>query len=250
MKAGTPFSKVFELLKYPDLAPPSASASPPALAGPPRIRHSVCKVHVCRAVWKKIMGIGDLVAALFFCSTDNRSRKSELSLFPQIAGTGRYNRIRDAVNSGATGAPIDMRYIKRASVTTPESSSECISFLEGIYESVAETLPDIKDHSMDIALEQVSSAAGDAYSISLPSNCKPRKKQLRTAKGPRQFRKGLQVMRDRKNDVRYLPPGRMKDYYEQLLALTSATERKPTVSFATFYRDTWLLQAIGLTWKR
>lgn len=147
-----------------------------------------------------------------------------------MKGTGRYNRIREAVDAGATGPPIDMRYIKRTEATTPESTSECISFLEGIYESVAETLPDIRDHSMDISLRELADKSGDAYSANINVTTKPKQK----LKGPREFKKRIRVMRDRKKEVRHLPPGRMKDYYEQMLALSSRS--KPVASFATFYR--------------
>ena len=155
-------------------------------------------------------------------------------------GSYRYRRIRAAIEQDSAGPPMDMRYLKRTINKEPQATSECVSFLEGIYESVAETLPDVIDASMVTTLEETPGALsiGDAYSSSIGLESVERKR-----KGPRAMRKGLKVFRDRGKETRFLPPGRMKDYYEQLCSNFDGGVKKPP-SFATFYRVA--LRSIGL----
>lgn len=132
---------------------------------------------------------------------------------------------------------MDMRYLTRAINKEPQATSECVSFLEGIYESVAETLPDLVDSSMLTSLEETPGAVSirDAYAASLDMESGMSQVNVTKKKGPRTTRKGLQVFRDRGKEVRFLPPGRMKDYYEQLCANFDGLVKKPP-SFPTFYR--------------
>ena len=131
-----------------------------------------------------------------------------------------------------------MRYIKRAfNNDSTTATSECISFLEGIYQSVAETLPDINDHSISTTLVDSSELLqlDDAYTKPVTL-----KKVIQTKfvkrKGPRKFKSGLEVKRDRAEtrELRYLPPGRMKDYYNMMVAQHPVG--KAPASFASFYR--------------
>ena len=45
--------------------------------------------------------------------------------------------------------PADLRFLKRALAVTSESTSEVVSFLEQLYNSVAETMPDVRDDTAD-----------------------------------------------------------------------------------------------------
>lgn len=144
--------------------------------------------------------------------------------------------MRSAVDNGATSAPLDMRYIKKTASKEPESTAECITFLEHMYQSIAETLPDVSDHSLSTSLADSTELLGmdDAYRQTLSlSGVKPQNKKR---KGPRRFKHGLKVNRDRSHvqEVRFLPPGRVKDHYESFLAQFSESAKPP--SFATFYR--------------
>lgn len=79
----------------------------------------------------------------------------------------------------------------------------------------------------------------DSYSKSVALGPNPKTKPHRL-KGPRKFKKGLRVNRDRPaaaSEVRYLPPGRMRDYYTQFCAQYG--EYQKHASFATFYRVAW-----------
>ena len=135
---------------------------------------------------------------------------------------------------------MDMRYLARSINKEPQATSECVSFLEGIYESVAETLPDLVDSSMTTSLEETPEAVSirDAYASSLDSEAGVSTVKETKKKGPRTMRKGLHVFRDRGKEVRFLPPGRMKDFYEQLCANFDGFVKKPP-SFPTFYRVPW-----------
>ena len=170
-----------------------------------------------------------------------------------LQGSYRYGRINTAVNDGATGPPLDMRYIKRTETKAPEATSECISFLEGIYQSVAETLPDIRDSSISTTLVDSPSLleTDDSYraGVTLDENPQPKisaPKCLGKKKGPRKFKAGMRVNRDRHEtkEIRFLPPGKMKDYYEMMLSQRSGGGTP--ASFATFYRAPWRLMRGGI----
>ena len=80
----------------------------------------------------------------------------------------------------------------------------------------------------------------DSYSKPVTVGNEQHKKVINTKfvkkRGPRRLKSGLQVQRDRPEtkELRYLAPGRMKDYYNMMLA--QHPEGKAVVSFATFYR--------------
>ena len=158
-----------------------------------------------------------------------------------MLGSYRYTRIKTAVDNGEPGPPVDMRYIRLNLNKEPAATSECISFLEGIYQSIAETLPEIRDCSISTSL--VDSTAlletEDSYSkgvtLKKKSVTQVINKKFVKRKGPRKIKSGMQVNRDRSREIRYLPPGRMKDYYEMMLSQYSSETAAPA-SFATFYR--------------
>lgn len=107
-----------------------------------------------------------------------------------------------------------------------------VSFLSELYSSVAETLPDYRDDTWDVATSLVDASAADdkdAYASLLakqvdsggatlgPSGTKNKK-----GKGSkvRKMRRSIQVNQERKPgsggqyEERWLPPGQMKDQWE------------------------------------
>ena len=145
-----------------------------------------------------------------------------------------------------------MHYIERTLNKESTATSACVSFLEGIYQSTAETLPDIKDQSIITSLVDSTELleTDDAYRASLTLKDGPpnitTKQVINTKfvkkKGPRKYKSGLFVRRDRAEhqEIRYLPPGRMKDYYDMMLA--GYPEGEKPASFATFYRELGLVK--------
>lgn len=136
-----------------------------------------------------------------------------------------------------------MRYIRLTLNKEPAATSECISFLEGIYQSIAETLPEIRDCSISTSLVDSTALLETEDSYRKGVTLKEKNvtqvinKKFVKRKGPRKFKSGMQVNRDRSEtrEIRYLPPGRMKDYYEMMLSQYSSETAAPA-SFATFYR--------------
>ena len=54
--------------------------------------------------------------------------------------------MKQAALRGDLCAPADLRYLSKPMAKTPSTStSSVVSFLSSLYESVAETLPDIRD---------------------------------------------------------------------------------------------------------
>ena len=99
-----------------------------------RLKHSYCDVQVCRSAYVSLMGIG----------------------------SGRYQRLRDACMSGQPRAPVDLRYLQgnRSGV---ESSvrAEIYSFLQHLYNTVAEVLPEDGSSEIDAEVELPSAALHD-----------------------------------------------------------------------------------------
>eukprot|EP00438_Fugacium_kawagutii_P021571 Skav212155 [mRNA] locus=scaffold754:104394:116972:+ [translate_table: standard] len=125
------------------------------------------------------------------------------------------------------------------------STSKVCSYLEQLYESVAETLPDIRDDGVETILEpDLSKEPTDAYAEALTregssqvpavvckSAAKPKQKQ-------RKRKQGLDLHVERLPEhsglpIRHLPPGCMRDYFEQFRALDEVGHN---VSFSTFWR--------------
>ncbi len=170
-------------------------------------------------------------------------------VYTALKGTGRFQKIRDAVEQGATSPPVDLRFLKELpkEAAGGRARARVASFLEAIYSSVAETLPDHRDESADpgdfFAVYQFEDlSARDPYSnfdslqrqlsqhseLTRQKSLKPRKKKKSVAINPEKAALAL--------EERYLPPGRMMDYYEQFQSLVKDTDE--SASFATFWR-TW-----------
>lgn len=116
--------------------------------------------------------------------------------------------------------------------------ADVISFLTTIYESVAEVMPDSRDTAFDdvdkladsysIQLNLEASAAISEETVETPAGSKmPRKKKRQVVINPNRPER----------EVRKLPPGYMKEYYEQYRLVTSSDE---CASFPSFWRVTCL----------
>lgn len=173
-----------------------------------------------------------------------------------VQGSRRFNRLSAAARAGHTIAPVDMRYLRKGLPTRGDSGGDSargrvVSFLRGIYESIAETLPDVRDDSFD------GDTGLEAFQAQLPQSqpdpyCKALETQARlqikpSTRGIRKRRMGLDLNTTRRPEEgfekRWLPPGCIKDYYEQFLVADknfaggSDCSTKP-VAFSTFWR-TW-----------
>ena len=152
---------------------------------------------------------------------------------------------------------MDLRFLKRPKTGHDAQKaavrSDVISFLSNLYESLAETLPDCKDETFDDILPEnvAREKLTDAYSIELnrqadasdksvtvPFSIKEPKKRKR-----RSVLRGVKLNMDRvggdapgQKEVRWLPPGSMKDTWEQYRMMSSLP--KPA-SFPCFWRVSW-----------
>lgn len=150
---------------------------------------------------------------------------------------------------------MDLRFLKRPKTGhDPEKAatrSDVISFLTGLYESLAETLPDCPDETFDDVLPENASREKltDAYSIelnkqvveesvSVPFSIKEPKKRKR-----RSVLRGVKLNMDRvggdgpgQKEIRWLPCGHMKDTWEQYRMMSNLP--KPA-SFPCFWRVSW-----------
>ncbi len=145
-----------------------------------------------------------------------------------------------AAREGNIVPPADMRYLKGVREPgrkrTDTSRDRIISFLKGIYDSVAETLPDVKDEACDFDAESLV--------VEMPELADPYAKALNTptvvplAKKKQKIRRNrmsinLEPSRKHAHEERWLPPGHMRDYWEQM---KYANANGPPVAFSTFWR--------------
>ena len=137
---------------------------------------------------------------------------------------------------------MDLRYLQRPrSLLDGESAvARCISYLESLYESVAETLPDIRDDGVVTKLDGGQMPLDDTYADALgQASATGKFLQFGKGKRTRKWKMGLKLHREQHPDVsgkeiRYLPPGVMRDHWEAMKAIDSS---RP-VSFKTFW-STW-----------
>lgn len=116
-----------------------------------------------------------------------------------------------------------------------------------MYESVAETLPDIRDDGVTTEWKEANVLEGDGYAVKLTvgSNMYEPTKVMETANHRKKARKrkmSLQLHAQRHPDVsnlevRFLPPGTMKDHFETMRRL----DGQESVSFKTFWQ-TWHIE--------
>lgn len=97
----------------------------------------------------------------------------------QISGSKRLTRLYSAVENGAESAPVDLRFItkpeSRTGAVADSVRSDVVSYLTHIYESVAETLPDLRDTAFDdidpTSIPSIKLGPVDVYSIELKRQC-------------------------------------------------------------------------------
>ncbi|CAK9008254.1 FO synthase subunit 1 [Durusdinium trenchii] len=133
-------------------------------------------------------------------------------------GSGRFARIKAAVARGDAAPPVDLRYLAKAkhhADKTSELFSGVFSFLEQIYNSIAESLPDVRDCTYDSPL--------DPYAIMVDTESSQRDPSQQSTQEPKstskRHRRGVAVDPLRTVqagcEVRWLPPGAIKDYWVQ-----------------------------------
>lgn len=140
--------------------------------------------------------------------------------------------------------PADLRYLKREA-SSPQgecATSRIVSYLQEIYESIAETLPDFRGQSDVVCGEtfQLDPASADAYAMELEASIAAGEahgteglNELLKSKSQRRFKHVLVDMEKVPvQEPRFLPPGaHMRDYWEQMQATSSQK-----VSFSQFWR--------------
>ncbi len=138
----------------------------------------------------------------------------------------------------------------KENVCAQAAKARVISFLESIYTSVAETLPDHRDdlnpgdsfvvYQIDSAVDPYSEFDAVQRQLSQHSDL-TRQHSMKQQKNTKKFQKKKSVVINAEKvalglEERFLPPGRMMDYFEQYKAILHDSDE--CVSFATFWR-TW-----------
>lgn len=144
-----------------------------------------------------------------------------------------------------TSPPVDLRYLckPRALEKNHEIRADVVSFLNNLYTSVAETLPDVRDDPLspeeDLSLQKPGEEA-DPYAQKLADVVAGNKDLGRAETKKRTKRKGVEINPQRINmEKKWLPPGNMRDHWEQYWLVSTLS--KPA-SFPTFWRDSWILE--------
>lgn len=167
-------------------------------------------------------------------------------------GSGRFNRLKASAVNGDLTPPVDLRYLTKpcSKSTGMDHTASVVSYLMEIYHSVAETLPDFRDETLDV---ETSLVAGDGedkdfYSDLLaaqqalgPGPENPKSSSSSKPKNPkhRKMRKSIKVNLARKPETgglyedKWLPPGQMKDHWELYRRCQRGHE---CASFSTFWR--------------
>ena len=139
---------------------------------------------------------------------------------------------------------MDLRFVNRPKerVQGESSVAKVVSYLQSLYESVAETLPDVRDDGVSMRLDGGAMPVDDNYGSGLTStDAIPAGKFRMFGKKPRmrRWKMGIKLHQDSHPDVsgkeiRYLPPGVMRDHWEAM----KAAEGCCGISFKTFWA-TW-----------
>ena len=166
---------------------------------------------------------------------------------PWDPGSHRFGRLIEAARRGDIVAPADLRYLqglpKQGAKETDTSRARIVSFLRGVYESTAETLPDVRDDTYDadeaVSVGLVVPELQDPYAETLGAGPEPvvqagKKKKVHSKKF------SITLNPDRKaafeGQERFLPPGSMKDYWEQFNDVHPRAHDERPVSFTTFWK--------------
>ena len=141
---------------------------------------------------------------------------------------------------------MDLRYLKKPLARVGvDRASQCrgdiCSFLEYVYDGIAETLPDFRDelggcHGVEINVD-------DPYQVEMHNALQSKEKLMEDCdlqpkkKKPRKTKRQVALNLERTSkEEKWLQPGSMKEYWEQYRAQSSL--EKPA-SFASFWRATW-----------
>lgn len=166
-------------------------------------------------------------------------------------GSGRFGRFIRAAREGKTLPPADTRYLKKgvpskAEKSTDTSRQRVVSYLQSIYESVAETLPDVRDETCEFDSDAVMVDVPelvDPYvkAMSAPSESKSRVEQgvkLKPKPKVRTRKQSIELNTVRKHaqEDRYLPPGHIRDFWEQMKCSEVLAYGEKHVAFSTFWR--------------
>ena len=89
------------------------------------------------------------------------------------SGVGRCKRLKAAVLRGDARPPVDLRYLARPSQDVESNTKEVYSFLQRLYDSVAETLPDVRDEDGVQTSLQHFENADDPYAKALQAKPGP-----------------------------------------------------------------------------
>lgn len=157
-----------------------------------------------------------------------------------------------AVDAGLDAPPADLRYLKKpCNFDGDGQTSSVVSFLSEVYQSVAETLPDFRDDTMDVETTLEEGPEADSYAQLLiersgpeapkllGQKCENEKKDVK--KKVRAMKKSVLVNPDRRADLggaweeKWLPPGQMKDYWE-MYKMRGIPGLAEPASFTTFWR--------------
>jgi len=132
--------------------------------------------------------------------------------------------------------PADLRYLRRSQFgrdNAPEAVTEVITFLESIYNSVAENLPDVRDESWD------DITAADPYGLQLaeqPVEDSAKQAAEKQAK-IKKHQRGVAICPGRTVEdgceERFLPAGTIKEYWIQF---QNQCQSQHKASFPTFWR--------------
>jgi len=162
--------------------------------------------------------------------------------------------MKNAVQQGMTVPPVDLRYLTKPHGREQDNSmrSGVVSFLMGLYESVAETLPNFREPAnLDepdaascsdvVVMENVWDDEPDPYSelIDKPEiskeNLQGKRQKIRKSRGSIQVNVSRKPELGGNYEVRWLPPGQIKDVWEQYKLGVRNSAQKPA-SFTLFWR--------------
>ena len=162
-----------------------------------------------------------------------------LSTFLQ--GNRRFRKLFETAGADGTSPPADLRYLlkPRATDRNHEVRADAVSFLANVYTSIAETLPDVRDDPLsteeELSLQKpCSDTQSDPYAQKMEKVLAGEDELPSQKGGKRKRKKGIEINPLRADmEQKFLPPGCMKDYWEQYCLQSTLT--KPA-SFPTFWR--------------
>ncbi|CAL1136877.1 unnamed protein product [Cladocopium goreaui] len=153
--------------------------------------------------------------------------------------------MRNAIEAGKRQPPVDLRGLKSEAICKDQSGdsvrARVITFLEQVYNSQAETLPDTRDDAADESFgvfvrdfawkDDAKDVAEDPYADALVA---PEQSRAPTPKLRRLHCRSIKINPARREEEeRFLPPGTMRDMWEQMNA---SDKEQNKVSFAQFWR--------------